>query len=90
MAIWRRSKVDAAGTSPDPAMDASRLSAGPCRVTSPEPAICTRMVVARPPLIRTSPEPATEMFSGPLDQSRPWDAKAIVGPYRLLQRLWWW
>ena len=28
------------------------------------------------------------MFSGPLDQSRPWDAKAIVGPYRLLQRLW--
>jgi leucyl-tRNA synthetase len=29
-----------------------------------------------------------EMFSGPLDQSRPWDAKAIVGPYRLLQRLW--
>ncbi|MGI8667180.1 MAG: leucine--tRNA ligase [Jatrophihabitans sp.] len=29
-----------------------------------------------------------EMFSGPLDQSRPWDAKAIVGPYRLLQRIW--
>ncbi len=29
-----------------------------------------------------------EMFGGPLDQSRPWDAKAIVGPYRLLQRLW--
>ncbi|MCW2596028.1 MAG: leuS [Jatrophihabitans sp.] len=29
-----------------------------------------------------------EMFSGPLDQSRPWDAKAIVGPYRLLQRVW--
>jgi leucyl-tRNA synthetase len=29
-----------------------------------------------------------EMFSGPLEQSRPWDAKAIVGPYRLLQRLW--
>jgi leucyl-tRNA synthetase len=28
------------------------------------------------------------MFSGPLDQSRPWDAKAIVGPYRLLQRIW--
>jgi leucyl-tRNA synthetase len=23
-----------------------------------------------------------------LEQSRPWDAKAIVGPYRLLQRLW--
>jgi leucyl-tRNA synthetase len=29
-----------------------------------------------------------EMFSGPLDQSRPWDAKAIVGPFRLLQRVW--
>ncbi len=29
-----------------------------------------------------------EMFSGPLEQSRPWDAKAIVGPYRLLQRIW--
>ena len=29
-----------------------------------------------------------EMFSGPLEQSRPWDAKAIVGPYRLLQRVW--
>ncbi|MEO9138791.1 MAG: leucine--tRNA ligase [Jatrophihabitans sp.] len=29
-----------------------------------------------------------EMFGGPLDQSRPWDAKAIVGPYRLLQRVW--
>jgi leucyl-tRNA synthetase len=29
-----------------------------------------------------------EMFSGPLDQSRPWDAKAIVGPYRQLQRIW--
>ena len=29
-----------------------------------------------------------EMFSGPLDQSRPWDTKAIVGPYRLLQRVW--
>ena len=28
------------------------------------------------------------MFSGPLEQSRPWDAKAIVGPYRLLQRVW--
>ena len=28
------------------------------------------------------------MFSGPLEQSRPWDAKAIVGPYRLLQRIW--
>lgn len=29
-----------------------------------------------------------EMFSGPLEQSRPWEAKAIVGPYRLLQRIW--
>ena len=29
-----------------------------------------------------------EMFSGPLEQSRPWDSKAIVGPYRLLQRVW--
>jgi leucyl-tRNA synthetase len=29
-----------------------------------------------------------EMFSGPLDTSRPWDTKAIVGPYRLLQRIW--
>ena len=29
-----------------------------------------------------------EMFSGPLVQSRPWDTKAIVGPYRLLQRIW--
>ncbi len=29
-----------------------------------------------------------EMFGGPLEQSRPWDAKAIVGPYRLLQRIW--
>ena len=29
-----------------------------------------------------------EMFGGPLVQSRPWDAKAIVGPYRLLQRVW--
>jgi leucyl-tRNA synthetase len=29
-----------------------------------------------------------EMFSGPLEQSRPWDAKAIVGPYRLIQRIW--
>jgi leucyl-tRNA synthetase len=29
-----------------------------------------------------------EMFSGPLEQSRPWDAKAIVGPFRLLQRVW--
>ena len=29
-----------------------------------------------------------EMFSGPLEQSRPWDTKAIVGPFRLLQRIW--
>jgi leucyl-tRNA synthetase len=29
-----------------------------------------------------------EMFGGPLEQSRAWDAKAIVGPYRLLQRIW--
>jgi leucyl-tRNA synthetase len=29
-----------------------------------------------------------EMFTGPLEQSRPWDTKAIVGSYRLLQRIW--
>jgi len=29
-----------------------------------------------------------EMFGGPLEQSRPWDSKAIVGPFRLLQRVW--
>ena len=29
-----------------------------------------------------------EMFTGPLEQSRPWDAKAVVGSYRLLQRIW--
>ncbi len=29
-----------------------------------------------------------EMFSGPLEQSRPWDTKAVVGVYRLLQRIW--
>ena len=29
-----------------------------------------------------------EMFGGPLDQSRPWDTTAVVGMYRLLQRLW--
>ena len=29
-----------------------------------------------------------EMFGGPLEQSRPWDTKAIVGPFRLLQRVW--
>jgi leucyl-tRNA synthetase len=28
------------------------------------------------------------MFSGPLDQSRAWDTRAIVGSYRLLQRIW--
>jgi leucyl-tRNA synthetase len=28
------------------------------------------------------------MFTGPLDQSRPWETKAIVGSYRLLQRIW--
>ena len=28
------------------------------------------------------------MFTGPLDQSRPWDTKAVVGMYRLLQRIW--
>ncbi|HEX6238956.1 MAG TPA: leucine--tRNA ligase [Acidimicrobiales bacterium] len=29
-----------------------------------------------------------EMSTGPLDQSRPWDASAVVGVYRLLQRVW--
>jgi leucyl-tRNA synthetase len=29
-----------------------------------------------------------EMSGGPLVQSRPWDTKAIAGPYRLLQRIW--
>jgi len=29
-----------------------------------------------------------EMFTGPLDQSRPWDTKAVVGVFRLLQRIW--
>ena len=29
-----------------------------------------------------------EMFSGPLDISRPWDTTAVVGMYRLLQRVW--
>ena len=29
-----------------------------------------------------------EMFTGPLEQSRPWDVKAVVGSYRLLQRIW--
>ncbi|MFN8019088.1 MAG: leucine--tRNA ligase, partial [Acidimicrobiales bacterium] len=29
-----------------------------------------------------------EMFGGPLDVSRPWDTTAVVGMYRLLQRIW--
>ncbi|MFF9144344.1 leucine--tRNA ligase [Streptomyces sp. NPDC014861] len=29
-----------------------------------------------------------EMAMGPLDVSRPWDTRAVVGQYRLLQRLW--
>ncbi len=29
-----------------------------------------------------------EMYLGPLDQSKPWSTKAIVGIYRFLQRLW--
>ncbi|CAN5231675.1 leucine--tRNA ligase [soil metagenome] len=29
-----------------------------------------------------------EMFTGPMDQSRPWDTKAVVGSMRLLQRVW--
>jgi leucyl-tRNA synthetase len=29
-----------------------------------------------------------EMAMGPLDVSRPWDIRAVVGQYRLLQRLW--
>jgi leucyl-tRNA synthetase len=29
-----------------------------------------------------------EMFTGPLEQSRPWDTKAVVGSQRLLQRVW--
>ena len=29
-----------------------------------------------------------EMFTGPMDQSRPWETKAVVGPQRLLQRIW--
>src|SRR5215216_3239332 len=28
------------------------------------------------------------MFTGPLGQSRPWETKAVVGVYRLLQRIW--
>ncbi|GAC1538312.1 MAG: leucine--tRNA ligase [Acidimicrobiales bacterium] len=29
-----------------------------------------------------------EMSMGPLDQSRPWETRAVVGAFRLLQRLW--
>ncbi|MDP1821347.1 MAG: leucine--tRNA ligase [Acidimicrobiales bacterium] len=29
-----------------------------------------------------------EMSTGPLDQSRPWETKAVVGVFRLLQRIW--
>ena len=29
-----------------------------------------------------------EMFTGPLDQSRPWDTTAVVGVFRQLQRIW--
>ncbi|RKE19061.1 leucine--tRNA ligase [Streptomyces sp. TLI_171] len=29
-----------------------------------------------------------EMAMGPLDVSRPWDTRAVVGSYRFLQRLW--
>jgi leucyl-tRNA synthetase len=29
-----------------------------------------------------------EMSTGPLDQSRPWETKAVVGSQRLLQRVW--
>jgi leucyl-tRNA synthetase len=29
-----------------------------------------------------------EMFTGPLDQSRPWETHAVVGVFKLLQRIW--
>jgi leucyl-tRNA synthetase len=29
-----------------------------------------------------------EMFTGPLDQSRPWNTRDVVGVHRLLQRIW--
>ena len=29
-----------------------------------------------------------EMFTGPLEQSRPWKTRAVVGSLRLLQRIW--
>ena len=31
---------------------------------------------------------STRCPSGPLDQSRPWETKAVVGVFRLLQRIW--
>ena len=30
----------------------------------------------------------SSMFTGPLDQSRPWETRAIAGSHRLLQRIW--
>jgi leucyl-tRNA synthetase len=30
----------------------------------------------------------SEMFTGPLEQSRPWETRAVVGSFRLLQRIW--
>jgi leucyl-tRNA synthetase len=29
-----------------------------------------------------------EMTTGPLDQSRPWETKAVIGMFRLLQKIW--
>ncbi|MBA3523942.1 MAG: leucine--tRNA ligase [Geodermatophilaceae bacterium] len=29
-----------------------------------------------------------EMFTGPMDQSRPWETRAVVGSMRLIQRIW--
>jgi leucyl-tRNA synthetase len=29
-----------------------------------------------------------EMFTGPLDQSRPWNTRDVIGVHRLLQRIW--
>ncbi len=29
-----------------------------------------------------------EMSMGPMDQDRPWETRAVSGPYRLLQRVW--
>ena len=31
-----------------------------------------------------------EMFMGPLEDSKPWDTKGIVGVRRFLDRVWWW